>query len=288
MNSNNLTQFLIDYYTEILITLFVVFLLAEMVVPLSRDFRDFRFRWLTNLGMSALNLVMFFLLQPALNLAAAFLAGYLGWGLLNNLDIPFIALIVLGIVILDGKQYLFHWLMHRFDFLWRIHRVHHSDMQIDITSGFRFHPFEALLTSLANIAVILMFGIAPEVVVLTQVFAFFSNLFGHGNIRVPVTVDRWLKYVLVTPSMHHLHHALDVRAANRNYGVIFSFWDRMFRTYLDSHPGSHRPGWEGEPNYRYGIPEYRDNADLNLIGLLLLPFRRNSSSYQLPARTKAD
>ena len=271
-------KFISEYYLYIIIAMFLFFAAAEMIIPLSKSGGRVTFRWFTNLSMTLFIVLMFKLVDPVLAILTASSAQYFEFGLYNNLDLSLPLVLLLGIVTLDLKQYLFHRLVHYYDFLWCIHKVHHSDVEIDLTTGFRFHPLEAVLSALVNIIVIAVFGIAVEVLLLRYLLTFFANFFTHGNFYMPPTLDRYLKWILVTPSMHHLHHALDIRASNKNFGVLFSFWDRIFGTYMSEHPRSgHAIDGKG---IKYGLQDYREPGKLNFILLMLMPFKRSQASQE--------
>jgi sterol desaturase/sphingolipid hydroxylase (fatty acid hydroxylase superfamily) len=259
------------YSLYIIIAMFVIFAAAEMLIPMNKSNGRVTFRWFTNFSMTLFIVLIFKLGSPVVAIVTASLTKYLEIGFFNNIDLSLPLVLLLGIIILDLKQYLFHWLMHYFDALWRIHQVHHSDVEIDLTTGFRFHPLEAILSELANIFVVVVFGIPAEVLLLRYLLIFFGNFFTHGNIYIAPTHDRYLRWVLVTPSMHHLHHAMDKTAANHNFGVFFSFWDRLFGTYMSRHPCSEQLA--DASDYDYGLREYREPTRLNLLLLILMPFK---------------
>lgn len=225
-------EFISEYSQYIIIAMFLFFAAAEMIITLDKSNGRMAFRWFTNFSMTLCIVSMFKLGELVLAILTASSAHYFAFGLYKNLGLSLA--LVLGIVTLDLKQYLFHRLVHYYDFLWRIHQVHHSDVKIDPSTGFCFYPLEAIISMLMDIIVIAVFGIAVEVLLLRYVLSSFVNYFSHGNFYTPPTFDRYLKLILVTPSMHHLHHALEIRASNRNFGVLFSFWDRIFGTYMNA------------------------------------------------------
>ena len=273
-------QFIGQYVLAIIVTMFAVFAVAEMLVPLRRDRGPLGLRWFTNVTMTLFILLLFKLLGPVFAATSALLASHLELGLFNRIEIGLPLAIPLGILLLDFKQYWFHRLMHYPDWLWRVHRVHHSDLEIDLTTGFRFHPLEAILNALFDLLLIAVFGIAAEVVLLRYLLIFFANFFSHGNIRIPPGLNRMLLWLLVTPSMHHLHHAMDRHAANSNFGVLFSFWDRLFGTYIDQPPPT--AAEQGGADYAYGIRQYRDAGRLNPWRLTLMPFESEAALPESP------
>jgi sterol desaturase/sphingolipid hydroxylase (fatty acid hydroxylase superfamily) len=264
------------YSLYIVIAMFVFFAAAEMIIPLRQSNGRVIFRWFTNFSMTLVIVLIFKLGSPLVALVTASLAEQFEIGVFNNVDLSLPLVLLFGIVVLDLKQYVFHWLMHYFDALWRIHQVHHSDVEIDLTTGFRFHPLEAILSELSNIIVVVVLGIPAEVLLLRYLMIFFFNFFSHGNFYISPTLDRYLKWVLVTPSMHHLHHAMDKTAANHNFGVFFTFWDRLFGTYISRHPQAER--LVDESDYDYGLREYREPARLNLMLLMLMPFKSTAAN----------
>jgi sterol desaturase/sphingolipid hydroxylase (fatty acid hydroxylase superfamily) len=271
-------EFISEYYLFIIIAMFVFFAAAEMIIPLNKSSGRVAFRWFTNFSMTLFIVLIFKLGAPVVAILTASSAQYFEFGLYNNLDLSLPLVLLLGVTTLDLKQYLFHRLVHYFDFLWRIHQVHHSDVEIDLTTGFRFHPLEAILSALLNIIVIAVFGIAAEVLLLRYLLTFFANFLSHGNFYIAATLDRYLKWILVTPSMHHLHHALDIRASNHNFGVLFSFWDRIFGTYMSEHPES---GQEIDVRgIDYGLRDYREPGKLNLALLMSMPFKKSQASQE--------
>lgn len=263
-------QFITSYSIAIIVSMFVLFAVAEMLIPMNKVHAGLTFRWFTNLMLTAFIVLIYKLLGPVFAVATAVLAERFGIGLYNHVELSLPLVLLSGIVIIDFKQYWFHRLMHYFDALWLVHRVHHSDIEIDLTTGFRFHPIEAVLNALIDLALIAVLGIAAEVLLVRYLLIFLANFFTHGNIYIPAKLDRVLQWVLVTPSMHHLHHAMDKRAANSNFGVLFSFWDRMFGTYISEHPRSE--AGEGEAGLVYGLQEYREPGRLNLWRLMVMPF----------------
>ena len=271
MNTDQLLDFLSGYYVAIVASLFVFIVILEMIVPLVRNHEHLSFRWFTNLAITFLNLFVLKLVGPIIAFLTALLAGYLELGLLNITGLTLIPMLLVGVVILDFKGYWFHRLMHYFDSLWRIHQVHHSDVEVDITTGLRFHPLEAILSAVVSVIVIMMLGITPETIVLHNLLVYFSNFFSHGNIYLPPKFDRYLKWILVTPSMHHLHHVVDKTASNRNFSVCFSVWDRIFGTFMSKHPQAEKLATERD--YQYGLMDNREAGRLNLFGLTLLPFK---------------
>ena len=264
---------IVEYNVVVIVSMFGIFLIAEWLIPLHQNRARLGIRWSSNIGLALINLLVARLAAPAVAVLTAVIVERLGYGIFATIDLNSAMTIVLGLVVIDFCQYWFHRMMHYFDLLWLVHRVHHSDVEIDLTTGFRFHPVEALITTVLEVLVIALFGIAPEVILLRYFLIYFVNFFVHGNIYLPAILDRSLQWILVTPSMHHLHHALDKQACNSNYGIVFSIWDRLFGSHLVRRDES-----TGEMirKNNYGISEYRQSGKLNLGLVLWLPFVKSA------------
>ncbi|HEX8167319.1 MAG TPA: sterol desaturase family protein [Beijerinckiaceae bacterium] len=224
-------------------------------------------RWPGNLGVVAVDTVLLRLLFPTAAVGIAMLGEARGWGLLNNLAIPAWAKVIAAIVVLDLAIYLQHVLFHAVPALWRLHRMHHADLELDVTTGVRFHPVEIVLSMVIKFAVVTALG-APAVGVLAfEVLLNATSMFSHGNIRVPPGLDRWLRLVVVTPDMHRVHHSIERRETNSNFGFNLPWWDRLFGTY--------RPEPEaGHDGMTIGVPQFRDPQELRLDRMLLQPLRK--------------
>ena len=198
-------------------------------------------RWGSNLALVALNSVILRLLFPAAAVGMAVMAEERGWGFLQAVDTPFWAEVVVGVVFLDFVVYLQHVLFHAVPALWRLHRVHHVDLDFDVTTGLRFHPIEIVLSMLLKFAAIAAIGAPVVAVLLFEVLLNATSMFNHGNVRIPVALDRVLRWVVVTPEMHRVHHSVHPDETNRNFGFNLPWWDRLLGTYRpqprDGHEG---------------------------------------------------
>ncbi len=233
-------------------------------------------RWLRNFSVLIVNGWLMRLLLMALGFAYAFEVAELEFGLLSQTQWPFPVLFIVSLLLLDFKQYLFHRSVHRWDLLWRIHKVHHAQDRVDLTSGWFFHPLEALLNLLVDLIVILLTGIPAEAYIAYIMLAHLANLWEHANIRLPALLEHILSWVIITPALHHTHHSLDISESNMNYGNIFSFWDRVLCTLGYAGTNSGLP-------VQYGIEEIYSRPSPRLWELMLLPFRRfESDARQLP------
>ena len=239
----------------------------EVIAPRRPLADNKRRRWITNLTMVVINTVAVRLLFPILPVALADIAVARGWGLFNLLSLPVWSKILLSFVILDFIIYLQHLLFHFNPLLWRLHRMHHTDLDLDVTSGNRFHPLEIILSMLIKMSAVVLLG-APALAVLAfEVVLNACAMFNHANIKLPTAFDRVLRLFLVTPDMHRVHHSTCVCETNSNFGFNFPWWDRLCGTY--------RPQPEkGHLDMTIGLKEYRDPQQLTLPRLLVQPFTR--------------
>lgn len=235
-------------------------------------------RWLTNLGLAAINGLVWRLLLPAGAVGIALAVQERGWGLVSWSWLPSGVVIAASVVLLDLAIYWQHWAFHRIPWLWRLHLVHHVDLDFDTTTGVRFHTVETLLSFAWKGAVIALLGTPPLAVMIFEVLLNATSLFNHGNVRLPLSLDRVLGCLLVTPDMHRVHHSVEDRETNSNYGFCLPWWDFLFRTYR-SRPAA------GQDGLVIGRPEYRTADTARLRFLLCLPFRRERPpSPCLPTR----
>lgn len=238
-----------------------------------------RLRWVHNLGLVALNTLLLRLLFPAAAVGVAAFAGARGWGLFHAWSLAPVAALVAGVVLLDLAIYLQHVMFHAVPLLWRLHRVHHADMDFDVTTGARFHPIEIVLSMLIKFAVILLLGPPLAAVVIFEILLNATAMFNHGNLRLPQAVDRRLRWLVVTPDMHRVHHSVADDEANSNFGFNLPWWDRLFGTYRDQPRGGH----EG---MTIGIYTCRDpDRVARLPGMLALPFMKRLGPYVINRRS---
>ncbi len=244
-----------------------IFLLVggwELLAP-RRGLTDAKLRrWADNLGLVAINTLMLRLAFPLLAVGLAAMAQESGWGLFNILQLPAELTLILSLLILDFIIYLQHVMFHMLPTLWRLHRMHHSDLDLDVTSGARFHPLEIILSMLIKMGAVLMLGPSPQAVILFEVILNLSSMFNHGNIYLPVGLDRILRLLVVTPDMHRVHHSVIVRETNSNYGFCFPWWDRLCGTYRAQPEAGHT-------GMTIGLKEFRRPEHLGR--LLMQPFR---------------
>lgn len=234
--------------------------------------------WGHNIGIVALNVILLRLLFPAAAVGVAVFAERYGWGVLNLLTLPTWFEILLAVIVLDFAIWLQHVMMHAIPVLWRLHRVHHADLDYDLTTGARFHPLEIILSMLIKFAVIALLGPAIAAVILFEVILNGMAMFNHGNVGLPDGLDRALRLLFVTPDMHRVHHSVEDDETNSNFGFNLSVWDRLFGTYRDQPRGGHI-------GMTIGIRGFRDPREVDALpGMLTLPFHGVASDYVINRR----
>jgi len=261
------------------LSIFALMALWELSAPRRALTVSRALRWGSNLGLMVLNTVLVRLLFPAAAVGMASLAAAQGWGLLNRFVLPFWLAVVLAVVALDFVIWLQHVMVHAVPALWRLHRVHHADLDYDLTTGARFHPIEIVLSMLIKLATITVLGPPVVAVILFEVILNGMAMFNHGNVRLPVPIDRWLRWLVVTPDMHRVHHSVEDDETNSNFGFNLPWWDRLFGTYRD------QPR-RGHVGMTVGIHGFRDPRQVAwLPGMLVLPFRGTVTGYAINRRT---
>lgn len=223
-------------------------------------------RWGSNLGLIVLNSLLLRLIAPLGSVGAAYLAAANGWGLFNRIEAPFWLAVLMSVVLLDLVIYLQHVVFHLVPLLWRIHLVHHADLDIDVTTGLRFHTIEIVLSWGIKSVAVLLLGAPALAVVTFEVLLNATAMFNHSNIQLPLRIDAILRWLLVTPDMHRVHHSWEQRETNSNYGFNLPWWDRLFRTYRDQPQNGHL-------GMTIGLKQIRDEERAErLHWMLSLPF----------------
>lgn len=222
-------------------------------------------RWFCNIAIVVLSTLIARIVMPLMPLGVAVIAQAKGWGLFNLAGWHGWPEQLAGMLLLDLAIYLQHRAFHRVPLFWRFHRMHHSDLELDVSSGNRFHPIEIIVSLVIKAAVVMIMGISPLALVLFEIVLNATSLFNHANLYLPVAVDRRLRWFLVTPDMHRVHHSVIPRETDSNFSFNLPWWDRMFRTYTD------QPS-RGHDGMTIGLREYRDQAGLGLWRLLRMPF----------------
>lgn len=264
-----MNMFIIDNEVAIRLGLFLgVFSLMgvwEAVAPRRALNAPKGIRWLNNLGITVLNGVLVRLLFPAAAVGIALRADAQGWGLFNSISAPEGVAGVLSVLALDLAIYAQHWLFHRVPLLWRLHRMHHTDLDVDVTTGARFHPLEILLSMMIKMAAVALLGAPAWSVVVFEVLLNATSMFNHSNAAFTTAADRLLRLIVVTPDMHRVHHSVIMAETDSNFGFNLPWWDRIFRTYRDQPSRGHQ-------GITLGLANYRDPKWLTLQWMLAVPF----------------
>lgn len=256
---------------------FTVMAFWEALAPRRRRSHGRRLRWPNNLGIVVVDTVVLRVLFPTAAVGMALLAEQRGWGLMNAVTAPAWVAVPASVLLLDLAIYLQHVVFHAVPVLWHLHRMHHADLDIDVTTGLRFHPIEIMLSMGIKLAVVTALGAPAVAVLLFEVLLNATAMFNHANVRLPGLVDRALRWLVVTPDMHRVHHSVVVAETNSNYGFNLPWWDRLFGTYRDQPAAGH-------DGMTIGIERFRTARDLWLDRMLLQPFRGDAGSRAADAR----
>jgi sterol desaturase/sphingolipid hydroxylase (fatty acid hydroxylase superfamily) len=245
---------------------FAVMALWEIAAPRRVPVAGRRPRWPSNLGILLVDVLAVRIFVPTAAVGAALFAAGRGWGLLHYSGLRLSLAALIGFLVLDLVIYAQHVLFHKVPWLWRLHRMHHADLDVDVTTGLRFHPFEILISLLIKIATVVAFGIPVVAVLLFEVVLNATSMFNHANVSIPPAVDRVLRLILVTPDMHRVHHSVLRQETDSNFGFNVPWWDRLFGTYRAQPQAGHK-------GMTLGLPIFRDAGELRLDRLLTQPFR---------------
>lgn len=258
--------------------IFAVMALWEVFAPRRALSQSRTVRWSSNLGLVVLNSIVLRLLFPAAAVGMAVFAAEQGWGMFNYFAVPFWLAVLASVLVLDFFIWLQHVMVHAVPALWRLHRVHHADLDFDVTTGSRFHTLEILLSMGIKFAVILLLGPPVLAVVIFEVLLNATAMFNHSNVRLPLAVDRVLRWFVVTPDMHRVHHSVEDDETNSNFGFNLPWWDRLFGTYRDQPRAGHEA-------MSIGIHGYRNIRQVGwLPGMLWLPFVGKVTDYAINRR----
>ena len=258
--------------------IFAVMAVWEWVAPRRALSVSKALRWVNNLGVVCLNTVLLRIVFPGAAVGVALFAAEQGWGVFNYYALPYAFVVLLCVVMMDFAIYLQHVMFHATPALWRLHRMHHADLDFDVTTGARFHPIEILLSMLIKFGVIVTLGAPALAVLLFEVLLNATSMFNHSNVRIPIRVDKVLRLFVVTPDMHRVHHSVEDDETNSNFGFNLPWWDRMLGTYR----GQPRAGHQ---DMVIGIRTFRDiKRCATLLGMLAIPFVGTVSSYVINRR----
>ena len=245
---------------------FATMALWELFAPRRRLTAGRRPRWPGNLGILAIDIIAVRLLVPTAAVGVALIATERGWGLFAMLGLPAWAAIPIGVIALDLVIYSQHVVFHHVPVLWRLHRMHHADLDIDVTTGVRFHPLEILLSLAIKMAAVLALGVPALAVLIFEVLLNATSMFNHSNVALPPRLEPIVRWLVVTPQMHQVHHSIERAETDSNFGFNLPWWDRLFGTYR-AQPAA------GEQGMTIGLPVFRDVAELAIVRLLTQPFR---------------
>ncbi|HUS97132.1 MAG TPA: sterol desaturase family protein [Hyphomicrobiaceae bacterium] len=234
-------------------------------------------RWPGNLAVVVVDSLVVRILFPLGAVGLALACEAQGWGMLNAWPVPFWLAVPLAVVLLDLVIYLQHVLFHAVPGLWRLHRMHHSDQEFDVTTGARFHPIEIVLSMIIKLTVIAALGAPALAVLLFEVLLNATAMFNHSNVRIPIGIDKVLRWFVVTPDMHRVHHSIIVRETNSNFGFNLPWWDRLFGTYRDQPE-------RGHDDMVIGIEAFREPGEQRLDRMLSQPFRSGDDKYAIGTR----
>ncbi len=258
--------------------IFAIMATWELLAPKRRLTVSKTLRWTSNIGLVFLNSFVLRLLFPAAAVGVAVVTNEQGWGLINYYQIPFVVAVFISVIVMDFVIWVQHVMFHAIPLLWRLHRVHHADLDYDVTTGARFHTIEIILSMLIKFATIVLLGPPVVAVVIFEVLLNATAMFNHANVGLPPALDRALRWVLVTPDMHRVHHSVEDDEANSNFGFSLTWWDRIFGTYRDQPRAGHE-------DMTIGIHRYRDPKLVDrLPGMLALPFIGRISGYAINRR----
>ncbi len=241
--------------------------LAEVIWPRRKPSLSRRARWPGAMGLLVISAVLARLVLPAGLAGLALWADAAGFGLFNWTEVPFWLVLLISLISLDFAVWAQHVLFHRVDFFWRFHRVHHTDPDFDFTTTLRFHPGEILISLVWKGAMVVLLGVPALVALVFEILLSSSALFNHANFKLPKAVDKYLRWVIVTPDMHRVHHSTDAVEHNRNFGFCLPWWDRLFSLYQDQPKSAHsvmeigQDGWRSPEDQRVldllAQPRYR-------------------------------
>jgi len=252
----------------------IAMVIWEVAAPRRRREIPRLLRWTNNLGIVVVDTILVRLTFPLVAVGLALMAQERGWGLFNVIEVPVWLAIVVSFLALDLAIYLQHVMFHAVPALWRLHRMHHADLEFDVTTGLRFHPIEILLSMGLKLAVVAALGPPAVVVLIFEVVLNGTAMFNHSNIRLPLGLDRALRLFVVTPDMHRVHHSVHPNETNSNFGFNLPWWDRLLGTYL-AQPR------DGHAAMTIGIEQFRTRRDLWLDRMLIQPVLGRASGYPI-------
>ena len=277
----NVKELFFEYETVIrfgsFIGLFVLLAIWEISSPKRVLHHARHFRWFNNFSLIILSnlLVRFVIPTAAVGIALAVEENQ--WGLLYYLELPILIHFIAAFVLMDLSLYFQHVMFHALPMFWRFHRVHHSDLDFDISTGLRFHPFEMVISILIKFITIASLGVPVFAVVIFEIVLNAASMFTHSNIKIPLGLERVIRWLIVTPDMHRIHHSVIENETNSNFGFFISVWDRMFGTYI-------RNPQKGHTEMKIGLNNSQEAKWQNLRWLIYLPFVSKVNAYAINQR----
>ncbi|MEM9331836.1 MAG: sterol desaturase family protein [Pseudomonadota bacterium] len=253
----------------IFIGLFVLLAVLEFLAPRRVSNPLKARRWFTNWAIVIVDTLILRLLPIGLAVGAAEWAAAQGIGLFNLISVSAIIVIPICVIVLDFTTWFAHWASHKIPLLWTVHRMHHSDIDFDVTTAIRFHPIEIVLSMFWKMAVVVLLGAPGLAVLIFEILLNGSAMFNHSNLKLPLWLDRILRIVVVTPDMHRVHHSIVHNETDSNYGFNLAVWDRIFGTYVD------QPA-KGHEAMTLGLAEWQDHKPAELVWTLKVPFIKQS------------
>ena len=273
-----MSEYLLGHEPEVrlafLFSILAIMAAWEVAAPRRRQDIPRLLRWSNNLGVVVIDTVLVRMAFPVLAVGMASLAVERDWGLLNTFQVPGWIAFLVSLLLFDLAIYLQHVMFHAVPALWRLHRMHHADLEFDVTTGLRFHPLEILISMGIKLGLVAGFGPPAVAVLVFEVLLNGTSMFNHSNIRLPLRVDRFLRLIVVTPDMHRVHHSILPTETNSNFGFNLPWWDRLMGTYR----AQPREGHEG---MTIGIEQFRTPRDLWLDRMLIQPLRGPASGYPI-------
>lgn len=261
--------------------LFALFALWEIASPRRKLLELRRFRWINNFGLIIISSVLVRFIFPTAAVGIALLVEENHWGFLYSFGLPFPVHFFAAFILMDLSLYFQHIMFHALPLFWRFHRVHHSDLDCDITTGLRFHPFEMVISILIKFVTIASIGAPVIAVVIFEIILNAAAMFTHSNIKMTKSIESLLRWFIVTPDMHRIHHSLNVYETNNNFGFFISIWDRFFGTYL-------KQPEKGHENMQIGLKNFRKGRWQDLRWLIYLPFVSRLDDYAINKRSMED
>jgi sterol desaturase/sphingolipid hydroxylase (fatty acid hydroxylase superfamily) len=252
----------------------------EIVAPRRQRSLGRAVRWPSNLGIVVLDSLVVRIVFPTAAVGLALALEGRAVGLLPWLGLPAPLAVVIAVVLLDLAIYLQHVMFHAVPVLWRLHRMHHADLDFDVTTGLRFHPVEILLSMVIKLMVVAALGAPAAAVLIFEVLLNATSMFNHANLRLPERLDRLVRLLIITPDMHRVHHSVVPRETNSNFGFNLAVWDRVFGTYRAQPAAGHEA-------MMIGIEQFRDLRELRLDRMLTQPLREDDRTYPLDRRDRA-